>query len=66
MENWTSMDPDFEQNYFSLTAKGIYRLGHDSIRLLIWIAYYDEYFEIIDYFDLMGSILKHLNERSEW
>ena len=31
---------DFEQNYWSRTAKGIYTIGHDSIRLKKWI-YYD-------------------------
>ena len=27
-------NPDFEQNKFSLTAKGIYKIGHDSLRLM--------------------------------
>ena len=34
-------NPDFEQNYWSGTAKGIYKIGHDSIRLMKWICYYD-------------------------
>ena len=33
--------PDFEQDYWSITAKGINKSGHDSIRLLKWICYYD-------------------------
>ena len=48
---------DFEQNYWSQTAKGIYKIGHDSIRLMKWICYYDRsYYENIKYFDLMGSL----------
>ena len=34
-------NPDFEQNYWSRTASGIYRIWHDSIRLMKWICYYD-------------------------
>ena len=33
------MDENFEQNHFPLTAKGNYRFGHDSIRLLKWMAH---------------------------
>ena len=48
---------DFEQNYWSQTAKGIYKIGHDSIRLMKWICYYDRsYYENINYYDLMASI----------
>ena len=54
-------NPDFEQNYWSQTAKGIYKISHDSIRLMKWICYYDRsYYENINYFDLMGSICKYL------
>ena len=57
---------DFEQNYWSRTAKGIYKIGHDSIRLMKWICYYDRsYYENINYYDLMGSICNHLNEISK-
>ena len=35
---------DFEQNYYSRTAIGTYKTGHDSIRLLEWLAYYDRLF----------------------
>ena len=39
-------NPDFEQNYWSRTATGIYKIGHDSIRLMKWICYYDRsYYE---------------------
>ena len=34
-------NPDFEQNHWSRTAEGIYKIGHDSIRLVKWIFYYD-------------------------
>ena len=34
-------NPDFEQDYLSRTAIGIYKIRHDSIRLMNWIAYYD-------------------------
>ena len=30
---------DFEQDYWSRTAIGKYKIGHDSIRLLKWLAY---------------------------
>ena len=50
-------NPNFEQNYWSRTSKGIYKIGHDSIRLIKWICYYDRsYYENINYFDLVGSI----------
>ena len=51
------LNHNFEQNYWSRTAKGIYRIGHDCIRLMKWICYYDRsYYENINYYDLMGSI----------
>ena len=50
-------NPEFEQNYWSKTATGIYKIGHDSIRLMKWICYYDRsYYENINYYDMMGSI----------
>ena len=50
-------NPNFEQNKYSLTSKGIYKIGHDSIRLMKWICYYDRsYYENINYYDMMGSI----------
>ena len=54
-------NPDFEQNYWSRTSTGIYKIGHDSIRLMKWICYYDRsFYENINYYDLMGSICKYL------
>ena len=35
------INPDFEQDYWSRTAVGIYRIRHDSIRLMKWICFYD-------------------------
>ena len=59
-------NPDFEQDYWSRTAKGIYKIGHDSIRLMKWICYYvRSYYEKINYYDLMRSILICLNEISK-
>ena len=50
-------NPDFEQNYWSKTAKGVYKIGHDSIILMKWICYYDRSsYEKINDYDLMGSI----------
>ena len=47
----------FEQNKYSLTSNGIYKIGYDSIRLIKWICYYDRSdYENINYFDLLGSI----------
>ena len=55
-------NPDIEQNKYSLTSTGVYRIAHDSIRLMKWICYYDRsYYENINYFDLMGSFSKYLN-----
>ena len=34
-------NPNFEQNYWSITATGIYKIGHDSIRLMKFVCYYD-------------------------
>ena len=56
-------NPDFEKNYWSRTATGNYRIGHDSIRLMKWICYYNRsYYENINYYDLMGSICKYLKK----
>ena len=57
---------DFEQTHWSRTAEGIYKIGHDSIRLMKWICYYDRsYYENINYYNLMGSICNHFNETSK-
>ena len=52
---------DFEQDYWSRTAQGVYKIGHDSIRMMKWIYYYDiSYYDNINYYELMGSICKCL------
>ena len=30
--------PDFEQNKYSITSTGIYKIGYDSLRLMKWIC----------------------------
>ena len=55
------LNPNFEQNHWSITATGIYKIGHDSIRLMKWICFYDRsYYENINYCDLMASICNYL------
>ena len=57
---------NFGEDYRSRTAEGIYKIGHDSIRLMKWIIYYDRfYFDNMNFFDLMGSVCKYLNEISK-
>ena len=56
-------NPNFEQNKYSITSSGIYKIAHDSIRLMKWICYYDRsYYENLNYYDMMASILTCLNE----
>ena len=56
------MYPNFEQKYYSRTAKGIYTITHDGIRLMKWMAYYDRYSENINYFHLIGSVVAALTQ----
>ena len=59
-------NPDFEQNKYSITSTGFYKIGHDSIRLMKWVWHYDRrYYGNNNYYDLMGSILNCLNEISQ-
>ena len=56
-------NPDFEQNYWSRTSTGIYKIGYDGIRLIKWICYYDRsYYGNINYYDLMGSLCSYIIE----
>ena len=55
---------DFEQDYWSRPAEGIYKIRHDSIRLMKWLIYYDKSYYDMNYYDLMGSVSKCLNEIS--
>ena len=34
-------NPDFEQNRYSMTSKGVYKSAHDSLRLMKRICYHD-------------------------
>ena len=45
------MDKDFEQNHFSLTTKGTYKIGHNSIRLKKKMAYHNRYYDNFNFFD---------------
>ena len=59
-------NPNFEENKYSLTSTGIYKIGHDSLRLMKWLCCCDRsYYENINYYDLMGSVCKYLNEISK-
>ena len=41
-------NPNFEQEYCSKTSDGMLKVGHDNIRLMKWLAFYDRsYFENI-------------------
>ena len=55
-------NPQFEQNKYSITSTVIYKIAHESIRLMKWICYYDGSYEKIKYYDMMGSVLKSLKE----
>ena len=60
-------NPSFEQNHYSTSSTVVYKIAHDSIRLMKWICFYDRsYYEDINYYDLMGSPCKYLNEISKW
>ena len=56
-------NPDFEQDFWSRTARGIYKIGHDSVTLMKCLAYHDRSsYENIIYYDLMVSVLTCQNE----
>ena len=59
--------PSFEQNHYSKTSTSLHKTADDSVRIMKWICYYDRsYYENINYYDLMGSILSCSNEISYW
>ena len=55
-ENDIIMVEGFEQNHYSRAEKIIYNIGH-HIRLLKCMAYYESYFEKIQSFNLLASVL---------
>ena len=56
-------NPDFEQNHYSRAGTSIYKTGHDSIRLMKRICYYDlPYYENINYCDFMGTLVKEITQ----
>ena len=56
----------FEQNKNSITSTGIFKIAHNSFRIMKWICYCDRsYYENIKYYDLMGGMCKYLNETSK-
>ena len=56
---------DFEQDYYTKTAKDINKIGNDFFRLMKCLAYNDRpYYVKMKYYALMGSVLKFLNESS--
>ena len=58
-------NPDLEQDYWSKTAESIYKIGHDSIRLMKWLIYYDRtHYDNMNYFDFLGSLCRYLNKIS--
>ena len=59
------MEKDFEQSFHSTTAIGIYTIGYEKTRSMNWLAYYDRYYENINFYDLMASVLPCLHEISE-
>ena len=56
---------DFAEFYWSRTVIGIHKIGNGSIRLMKWICYHDRsYYENINFYSLMCSVCKQLNEIS--
>ena len=64
IEKYKNLNEDFEQNYYSRTATGLYKIGHDSRRLMKWMAYYDKY-GTRNSFDVIASVLSCLSKISE-
>ena len=51
-------NPDYEQDYWSGAAEGIYKIGHDITRLMKWLISYDRSdYDNMSYYDLLGSIV---------
>ena len=53
-------NPNLEQNHYSITSTGIYKIAHDSIRMMKRICYYDRSsYENTIYYGLLGSICRY-------
>ena len=52
---------DLGQIYQSRTAKGFFRIGRNSMKLTERTAYFDRYYENIEYFGLPASVSSTLN-----
>ena len=56
---------DSEENYHSKTADGVLESGQNSIRLMKCLCFADRTFcEILNYLDLMSTVVTCLNEMS--
>ena len=56
-------NPVFEKDHYSRTTQSIQKIGHESFRLMKWLIYYDRaYYDNINYYDLLGSIVKSIIE----
>ena len=54
-------NPNFDQDHYSRTAQGIYKIGHDSFRLMkLLIHYYRSFYDNLNYFDSLGFICNYL------
>ena len=55
--------PDFEQDYWSKTSQGVYKVGLDPFRLMEWLTNYERsFYRNITYDDLLGSVLKYIKK----
>ena len=57
VKKYRKLDLKFEQIFYSRTEKSMYRIGHNSIILMKWMAYYDKSNENKNFFDLRSSVL---------
>ena len=62
ISNYKKLDPDFEQRFYSRTAKRISRIGKGSIRSWEWMTFFDRYGKNINDFDSMASISSALTK----
>ena len=54
-------DLNFEQDYWSRTAQGVYKIAHDYNRIMKWLIYYDRFYhDNLNYFELMGSSVESI------